>query len=35
MQSFYTECQRSGLTDAQNKELQGMLAEEKVWLAQR
>jgi tetratricopeptide (TPR) repeat protein len=35
MQTFYNECQRAGLTDAQNKELQGMLAEEKVWLAQR
>ena len=35
MQNFYTECQRAGLTDSQNKELQGMLAEEKVWLAQR
>jgi hypothetical protein len=35
MQSFYSECQHAGLTDAQDKELQGMLAEEKVWLAQR
>ena len=35
MQSFYAECQRAGLTDAQNTELQGMLAQEKVWLAQR
>jgi hypothetical protein len=35
MQSFYEECARSGLTDAQNQELQGMLATEKMWLAQR
>jgi hypothetical protein len=35
MRSFYAECQRAGLTDAQNNELQGMLAQEQVWLAQR
>lgn len=35
MQSFYAECQRAGLTDAQNVELRGMLAQEKAWLAQR
>jgi hypothetical protein len=35
MQSFYAECQRAGLNDAQNKELQGMLAQEQAWLAQR
>ena len=35
MRSFYAECQRAGLTDAQDKELQGMLAQEKAWLAQR
>ena len=35
MQSFYDECQHAGLTDAQSKELQGMLAQEKAWLAQR
>jgi hypothetical protein len=35
MRSFYAECQRAGLTDAQNNELQGMLALEQAWLAQR
>ena len=35
MQGFYEECIRSGLTDAQKQELQGMLATEKMWLAQR
>jgi uncharacterized protein DUF4034 len=35
MQKFYAECQRVGLTDTQNKELQGMLAQELAWLAQR
>ena len=35
MRSFYAECQRAGLTDAQNKELQGMLLQEQAWLAQR
>jgi hypothetical protein len=35
MRGFYAECQRAGLTDAQNKELQGMLAQEQAWLAQR
>jgi Domain of unknown function (DUF4034) len=35
MQNFYAECQRASLTDAQNKELQGLLAQEKAWLAQR
>jgi hypothetical protein len=35
MRSFYAECQRAGLTGAQDKELQGMLAQEKAWLAQR
>jgi uncharacterized protein DUF4034 len=35
MRSFYAECQRAGLTDAQNKELLGMLALEQAWLAQR
>jgi hypothetical protein len=34
MQNFYAECQRAGLTDAQNEELQGFLSQEKVWLAQ-
>lgn len=35
MRSFYAECVRAGLTDAQNVELQGMLAQEQAWLAQR
>jgi len=35
MRNFYAECQRAGLNDAQNKELQGMLAQEQAWLAQR
>lgn len=35
MQSFYAECQRSGLTDAQSSELKAMLEEEKLWLARR
>jgi hypothetical protein len=35
MQNFDAECQRASLTDAQNKELQGLLAQEKAWLAQR
>lgn len=35
MQSFYKECVKARLTDAQNKELKGMLATEKMWLAQR
>jgi hypothetical protein len=35
MQNFYSECQRAGLTHAQNKELQGLLSQEKAWLAQR
>jgi hypothetical protein len=35
MRDFYAECQRAGLNDAQNKELQGMLAQEQAWLAQR
>jgi Domain of unknown function (DUF4034) len=35
MQNFYAECQRAGLSDAQNMELQGMLAQERTWLAQR
>jgi hypothetical protein len=35
MRSFYGECQRAGLTDAQDKELRGMLAQELAWLAQR
>lgn len=35
MWGFYAECQRAGLNDAQDKELQGMLAQEQAWLAQR
>jgi len=35
MRNFYAECQRAGLNDAQNKELQGMLSQEQAWLAQR
>jgi len=35
MRNFYAECQSTGLTDAQNKELQGMLSQEQAWLAQR
>jgi hypothetical protein len=35
MRNFYAECQRAGLNAAQNKELQGMLAQEQAWLAQR
>ena len=35
MRNFYAECQRAGLTDAQDKELQSMLAQEQAWLAQR